>query len=137
MIDCSENLLETDNIMVDPYNISKISDKETGVYYQFKTEDNDVYIVYFLKRTEREYSIHFNVIGKKTDVIINKGKFYKIMSTVVNLCVSFILDNDLKSLTMFVEDDRRKAIFERYVDLYRPFRYNKTLFDKGLILIKY
>jgi len=119
---------EVGQSMVDSYEYKKEIDYELATYYTFTTEDNDKYIVRFFHIGEFQhkekwmghYQVEFVTTGDDENegdrIVVNKGRFYKVMSTVVNIIKEFVKEYDPKLLKInpvsnFKKDKRRKNIY--------------------------
>lgn len=122
MIECSEQILEIDTILVTPYVVMKLMDNYTSTYYSFKTEDDDKYVIVFNRITnQNNFSVTFTLSGADgTTKVVNKGRFFKIMSTVSQVTLSFILNKKPNMVLFhatqnFEGDTRRYDIYKRYI----------------------
>lgn len=122
MINCSEEILENDNIVVQPYNVNKILDNNQCSYYGFITEDNDNYVIIFNKiLNQNVYSVNFKLNGSSDNTqVVNKGRFFKVMSTVSSTILDFLSSKKPDCLSFqatenFDGDLRRYNVYKRYV----------------------
>ena len=103
-------------------------DYELATYYTFTTDDGDKYIVRFFHIGEFQhkekwmghYQVEFVTTGDDDNegdrIVVNKGRFYRVMSTVVNIIKEFVKEYDPKLLKInpvsnFKKDKRRKNIY--------------------------
>jgi hypothetical protein len=114
-------------LIVTPYDTELILDKGLSRYYKFVTEDNDQYIIYFIDKGDDNYTVSFAAKGNLTNSILNKGKIFKVLSTVVTISYKFIIEKEVNSLIMYGEDIKRLHIFERYSDKFIPLGYKKVI----------
>lgn len=114
-------------LMVTPYTVELILDKSSGRYYKFVTEDNDQYIIYFTNRGNDNYTVSFSVKGNPPNSTLNKGKIFKVLSTVVTISYKFMIEKEVNCLIMYGEDIKRLHVFERYSDKFIPPGYKKII----------
>jgi hypothetical protein len=138
--------------MVEPYPYEKTSDDELATHYKFTTEDGDKYVVRFFhigefqhkEKWKDHYQVEFVTSSDNGDrVVVNKGRFYRIMSTVISIIQEFVKEHDPKLLkinpvTNYKKDKRRKNIYIRYIEKLLPnnYKYKKALFGDTLLIIK-
>lgn len=144
------------NVTPYPYRMVDYGDGDLAIMYKFKTEDDDIYTVRFLdlyefKKTVRfpekyrnNYQVEFMTNDENGDsVILNKGRFFKVISTVISIIEDFVKFKDPKVLKIdpvsnFKKDKRRKNIYIRYIERLLPdnYKYKKQLFGNSLIITK-
>lgn len=141
--------------MVESYPYKKEIDDELSTYYTFITDDDDKYIVRFFHIGEFQhkekwmghYQVEFATKGddynEGDSVIVNKGRFYRVISTVISIIKDFMKEHDPKQLrinpvTNFKKDKRRKNIYIRYIEKLLPdnYKYKKTIFGNSIIISK-
>lgn len=140
--------------MVEPYDYQKSfeDDEDVTSFYHFETEDGDKYLVRFFdlykihkKESYKDYyQVEFVVNGDYGyKVVMNKGRFYRVMSTVISIIKDFIDEKDPRKLkinpsTNYKKDKRRKNIYIRYIEKLLPdtYKYKKTWFGNTLIISK-
>jgi hypothetical protein len=148
-------LEEVGDSMVTPYEYEKTSDIDLATYYKFVTEDQDHYLVRFYnmysfqkkKRYIGEYQVEFVTGGDNytegDTVVVNKGRFFKVISTVISIIVEFMEEKDPKRLKInpvrnYKKDKRRKNIYIRYIERLLPnsYNYKKAFFGNSLYITK-
>lgn len=143
---------EVGQSMVEPYKYEKTSDDKLATYYKFITDDDDQYVVRFFhigefQQKEKwmgQYQVEF-VTGDENGVtiVVNKGRFYRVMSTIISIIKEFVKEHDPKQLKInpvsnFKKDKRRKNIYIRYIEKLLPdnYKYKKTLIGNTLLITK-
>ena len=131
------------------------------ISYIFMTEDNDKYVVRFFnlyniqqrERIKGHYNIEFIVsdiideeegkIIRGDKRVINKGRFYKVMTTIIKIIQEFVNDYSPEQLNISPsqskeKDKRRFNIYKRYIEKLLPdtYQYKKTLFGNNLVIKK-
>jgi hypothetical protein len=122
------------------------------IQYKFKTEDNDIYVVRFFDMHEIHkqekyrdyYQLEFVTNDERGDtVIVNKGRFYKVISTVIGIIKDFVNFKDPRVLKIspsknFKKDKRRKNIYIRYIERLLPdnYKYKKSFLGDSLYIRK-
>lgn len=135
-----------------PYSYHKDSESDLVTYYKFVTEDGDQYSVrffnqYYIQPKEKfkdQYQVEFITSDEKGDhIIVNKGRFYKVLATVIAIIKEFTKQNDPKVLKIspvsnFKKDKRRKNIYINYIEKLLPddYKYKKSFFGDDLYIIK-
>jgi hypothetical protein len=146
---------EVGQSMVRPYPYQKTSDDKLATYYKFITDDEDQYIVRFFHMGEFQhkeklmdkYQVEFVVGGDLYDagdrIVVNKGRFYKVISTIIFIIKEFVKEHDPKELKInpvsnFKKDKRRKNIYIRYIEKMLPdtYKYKKAFFGDSLYIRK-
>jgi hypothetical protein len=138
--------------MVAPYNYKKTSDDELATYYLFTTDDEDKYAVRFFhigefqskEKWKDHYQVEFVTGSDDGDtIVVNKGRFYRVMSTVISIIQDFVKEHNPKLLKInpsknFKKDKRRKNVYIRYIEKLLPdnYKYKKTIFGDTLLIIK-
>lgn len=151
----NEELGET---LLPPYSYQMVNyeDGDLVVMYKFETDDGDLYTVRFLdlyefkkslrfpEKYKNTYQVEFVTTDKDGDnVVLNKGRFFKVISTVIDIIRDFIKFKDPRVLKIhpsknFKKDKRRKNIYIRYIEKLLPddYKYKKTLFGDSIIISK-
>lgn len=146
MVECSDPILENDNIMVTPYNVTKLLDDIKSSYYTFVTEDADKYIIIFNKIPEQNsLSVSYKLSGSNNITqIVNKGRFFRVMSTICSVVHSYIESNQpdaifFQAVENYDGDLRRYNINKRYILSLIPSGYTleENLEKRSLILKKF
>jgi len=146
---------EVGTSMVRPYSYEKTSDDKLATYYKFTTDDDDKYVVRFFHMGEFQhkekwmgnYKVEFVVGGDLYDagdtVVVNKGRFFKVISTVISIIKDFVKEHDpnqleINPVTNFKKDKRRKNIYIRYIQKLLPdtYKYKKSFFGNTLYIRK-
>jgi hypothetical protein len=104
-----------------PYKWSGPQDRIGSVEYYFTTEDNDYYKVKFVGTMDNDWGLAFYA-NNDSGVITNKGRQFKIISTVVDIIKSFVEEYpvDLIRFTGSDKEDsttnQRDLLYRAYVD---------------------
>lgn len=122
------------------------------IRYRFKTDDDDEYIVRFYNlyaiQQKEKYFEHFQVEFVTSDdngdtIIVNKGRFYKVMSTIISIIKDFIKNYNpvqlkINPISNFKKDKRRQNIYIRYIERLLPidYKYKKSFFGNSLLISK-
>jgi hypothetical protein len=129
---------EIGEIKLQPYSWTKTRQKFDSkyyyfdYYYRFTTEDGDNYqVTIYHDPAERMWNVSFlanQEKGGKFSDIINKGKLFKVMSTVVNIVKDFINEEDPKEIEIVPtkndeEDNRRFEMYLQYIKKNAPTNY--------------
>lgn len=138
--------------MVDSYSYQKINNSNMVISYKFITEDEDKYMVRFYQlgyiQNKRnlmgKYQIESVTCGENGDtIVLNKGRFYKVISTIVSIIREFIIEYypkeiKIKPVVNFKKDKRRKNIYIRYIENLLPdeYKYKKSFFGDYLLIKK-
>ena len=133
------------------YEFQKV-EHELGNVYKFATEDGDKYLVRFFdmfeihkqKKYEDFYQVEFVTNDEKGDtVVVNKGRFYKVMTTIIEIIEEFVKEKDPRVLKIspsanYKGDTRRRDIYIRYIKKLLPdnYKYTKSLFGNVLYIKK-
>jgi len=130
-----QKLNEIGEASVQPYNFY-LEDSEIGfddwVSYKFQTEDKDKYVVNFIRTNTLGQSsaknnlwvVQFSLTGKKNlhhEQIVNKGRNFRVMATVVNVIKVFVEWKHPDKIYMSAakskeEDKRRLHMYVRYLE---------------------
>ena len=145
-------LNEVGSFLVQPYSYRKGKCEKLACFYYFETEDGDQYAVKFINlgeihgRKKNIYQTEFSTSGEEGDTkVVNKGRIFKILSTVIEIIKEFVSENEVDGLNMypstnFKGDDRRYKIYMAYLNKLLPEfpEWKKTWspFDKRIILRK-
>lgn len=141
---------EIGNSNLSPYNYSKSSESNYVIYYTFQTEDDDKYIVRFFNLSKIHnkenygWSVEFITDGETGDKdVINKGRFYKVISTVTSIINEFIKEKQpikiiISPTKNYKGDKRRLNIYSKYIETLLPdnYKFHKKLFGSDLIIKK-
>jgi hypothetical protein len=104
-----------------PYKWSGPQDRIGSVEYYFTTEDNDYYKVKFVGTMDNDWGLAFYA-NNDSGVITNKGRQFKIISTVMDIIKSFVEEYpvDLIRFTGSDKEDsttnQRDLLYRAYVD---------------------
>jgi len=123
--------------MLIPYPYRKGADTKLATFYYFNTEDGDQYSVRFFhlgeiqskKKLMNCYSIAFMVSQQNGDtIVINKGRFYRTISTVICIMKEFMAVKSPKKIYIsptesFRKDRRRFRIYKYYIKKLLPLDY--------------
>lgn len=126
-----------------------------GYIYRFTTEDNDKYLVWFKPHpVDYHEGIVFDVSfqtenGHYNDAmnndqyndVVNKGRLYKVMSTLTNIINDFILIEDPHEMFMLPnkknDDDLRSYnLYKQYIQQHVPNKYYVELEHDSIGIIK-
>ena len=118
------------------------------IEYKFMTEDRDKYVVNFVKRKDY-WIVQYSLSGRgkklKHEVVVNKGRNYRVMSTVTQIIKHFISQHHPEKMIMSAakskdEDKRRLHMYLRYLEknitTEYTFRTETTPNDDYLIIIE-
>lgn len=136
-------LYEIGNVNVPSYEFRKAEqvpdeNKKYFTIYNFTTEDGDIYTVRFFNLREihqkryklPDYQLEFDTGGENGDtLVVNKGRFFKIMSTIIDITKDFLSTHDFRSIKIspsenFRGDKRRFNIYQRYIEKNIPPEYS-------------
>jgi hypothetical protein len=133
------------------YSFYKSMDSDLLTSFKFTTEDNDLYIVGFynlgnIQKTKSYqdcYDVYFILKDKDEFVIVNKGRIFKVISTVIDIIKMFIEIKNPKKINIspsknYKGDKRRKNIYLRYIEKYimDDYRIKKYMFSNNISIIK-
>lgn len=143
------------NVSPYSYDMTKYEDGDLVIQYKFITEDGDKYVVRFfdMYRIHKQdkykdyYQLEFVTSDSEYDagdtIVINKGRFYKVISTVISIIKDFVKFKDPRVLKIspsknFRKDKRRKNIYIRYIERLLPedYKYKKSFFGDSLYITK-
>jgi len=123
-----EPLFELGISTVQPYEYRLGKCDTLACFYYFETEDGDKYSVRFMNlgqihnRKKQIWQTEFMVPGKtgNTDVV-NKGRIFKVMATVIAIIKDFITDNRVDGLNInpvknYKGDTRRYDLYINYIN---------------------
>lgn len=127
--------------------------------YRFVTEDNDEYVLEFNRADldDNMWSADFGIIDKSKDTdysyksdytnvsyteVTNKGKLYKIMTTILKVMRGFFANTKpdilvlepIKSENNY--DDRRFSLYLQYIIKHLPPEYEYTRDNKEILIKK-
>jgi hypothetical protein len=147
-----EQLYEVGEVSAQTYPYRKGKCEELACFYYFQTEDGDNYAVKFINlgkihsRKEQIWSVEYSVDGPSGDTdIVNKGRFFRVISTVVEIIKEFVEENDsmvdgldIYPSSNYKGDDRRYQIYLRYINRLLPssWKRKKSFLDKRILLRK-
>ena len=110
-----------------PYDFHIKKDFPRVVQMRFTTEDDDEYHVTFdkLNLDDNHWQVKFALIGDELNYtkVINKGKIYKVMSTIVKIIELFYEKKDPDLLYIHAVDKRREGIYIKYIKHFLPPQY--------------
>jgi len=152
-------LEEIGQSLVKPYLYKKVDHLDDSIQYKiqyiFTTEDNDKYNVQFFDMYEihqkekyrNYYTVEYVTGGDNytegDEIVVNKGRFFKVIATVVAIIKDFISEYEPNTLKIspvsnFKEDKRRKNIYIRYIESLLPntYQYKKKFFGDSLYISK-
>ena len=109
---------------VTPYNWSGPEDRIGSVEYYFTTEDNDYYKVKFVGTMDNDWGLAFYA-NNDSGVITNKGRQFKIISTIMDIIKSFVEEYPV-DLIRFTGSDKEGATTNQRDLLYRAY-LNKNI----------
>jgi hypothetical protein len=109
---------------VPPYKWSGPQDKIGSVEYYFTTEDNDYYKVKFVGTMDNDWGLAFYA-NNDSGVITNKGRQYKIISTIMDIIKSFVEEYPV-DLIRFTGSDKEGSTTNQRDLLYRTY-LNKNI----------
>jgi len=126
-------LFEIGMDMVQPYEFRLGKCDKLACFYYFNTEDGDQYSVRFMNlgeihnRKKQIWQTEFVVPGEKGDrEVMNKGRIFKIMATVIAIIKDFINSSnivdglDINPVENYKGDDRRKNLYINYINKILP-----------------
>lgn len=147
-----EQLYEVGEVSSHSYPYRKGKCSNLACFYYFLTDDGDEYAVKFINlgeihhRKEQIWQTEFSVGGPTGDTdVVNKGRFFRVISTVVEIIKEFVKENDhmvdgldIYPSANFKGDDRRYQIYSRYIEKLLPsdWKRKKSFFDKRILLRK-
>jgi hypothetical protein len=106
---------------VPPYQWSGPEEKYGNVIYYFTTEDNDYYTIRFDGIIDNEWELSFYANSDEFGVI-NKGRQYKIISTVMDIIYSFVKEYPVDGISFTGSDkegsttNQRDLLYKAYVN---------------------
>jgi len=109
---------------VTPYKWSGPEDRIGSVEYYFTTEDNDYYKVKFVGTMDNDWGLAFYA-NNDSGVITNKGRQFKIISTIMDIIKSFVEEYPV-DLIRFTGSDKEGATTNQRDLLYRAY-LNKNI----------
>lgn len=109
---------------VTPYKWSGPEDRIGSVEYYFTTEDNDYYKVKFVGTMDNDWGLAFYA-NNDSGVITNKGRQFKIISTIMAIIKSFVEEYPV-DLIRFTGSDKEGATTNQRDLLYRAY-LNKNI----------
>lgn len=109
---------------VTPYKWSGPEDRIGSVEYYFTTEDNDYYKVKFVGTMDNDWGLAFYA-NNDSGVITNKGRLFKIISTIMAIIKSFVEEYPV-DLIRFTGSDKEGATTNQRDLLYRAY-LNKNI----------
>lgn len=147
----SEEVLdETGEGNLQPYEISIVKSTNTYKEYKFVTEDNDEYHFEFNKANldDNMWRADFGVVDDSNYTnfsytkVVNKGKLYKVMSTIIKLMRGFFINTKpdilviepIKSKNEF--DKRRFSLYLQFIKKHLPSDYEYTEDNKEILIKK-
>ena len=118
-----QNIFETGEGNVPSYQYKRQNIAFNEIHYYFTTEDGDEYFAYFTNtdRIHDIWEIGFGVEGYEYMEIVNKGRIFSIMATILKIVDDFIEREKPNALifepakTTGEEDRRREKIYSQYV----------------------
>jgi len=127
----SENVLnETGEGNAQPYDVTIKRSDDYKKEYSFRTEDNDYYEIIFNEQSlgDNKWYVAFGTKDADTDhynfnVVVNKGKLYRVMATLLKVMKGFIANTKPVSIeieptkrnTMHVQDRGRFKLYLQYI----------------------
>jgi len=143
------NINETGEGNVQPYQLSIIKSTDRQKIYSFTTEDNDVYSVEFdlFDDGEDRWKVVFGIDDdKRVDnyvEVVNKGRLYRIMATMIKLTRGFLINTKPQMLSIeptSKNDDRevnqRFLLYSRFIQKHLPIEYEILHQNQDEITIK-
>lgn len=109
---------------VAPYKWTGPEDRVGSVEYYFTTEDNDYYKVKFVNTMDNDWGLAFYA-NNDYGVITNKGRQFKIISTIMDIIKSFVEEYPV-DLIRFTGSDKEGATTNQRDLLYRAY-LNKNI----------
>jgi hypothetical protein len=109
---------------VTPYKWSGPEERFGGIIYYFTTEDNDYYKVRFDGTIDNGWELNFYVRDKdeySSGAITNKGRQFKVISTIMDIMKSFIEEYPADLITFTGSDketsnvNQRDLLYQAYV----------------------
>lgn len=100
-----------------PYKWSGPEEDSVGIHYYFKTEDGDYYLVTFTPKasehtSDNAYRLDFYAKdgdgGFDSGIVINKGRQFRIISTIMDIIPSFIKEYPC-DMILFSGSDKRNS----------------------------
>jgi len=136
-----ENLYESGELTTSPYNVDMIRNDWRKVY-KFKTEDMDEYEVnlHEMDEGENNWYMSFAVKGPSdvdysNNIIVNKGRVYRVMSTIGKVLKGFIYNHHPESI-QFEADERRLSLYSIYIKKNLPMNYKIQVNSKEMVIKK-
>ena len=105
---------------VTPYKWSGPEDRIGSVEYYFTTEDNDYYKVKFVGTMDNDWGLAFYA-NNDSGVITNKGRQFKIISTIMDIIKNFIKEYPANIISFTGSDkensetNQRDLLYQAYV----------------------
>lgn len=133
-----------------PYEISIVKSTDTYKEYKFVTEDNDEYHFEFNKPNldDNMWRADFGVVdGSEVGnfsytKIVDKGRLYRVMSTIIKLMRGFFANTNPDILviepikTKNKYDDRRFSLYLQFIKKHLPLGYEYTENSKEILIKK-
>ena len=129
----SLKLFEIGEATAKPYEVKELNPRKyhpSGFWhFSFTTEDNDDYTIFFQvssNKGEDLARVDFKTDSGKGNEVINKGRIFRILATVVQTIKKFIQDYpNIKYLVIIPgknqgTDDRRLHIYTKYIEKLLP-----------------
>lgn len=109
---------------VTPYKFTGPEDRSGDIWYRFKTEDNDHYVVRFIGGfDEDKFELMFYVANDSNvsfDQVVNKGKIFKVLSTVMAIIQDFVEEYPVDEI-FFSGADKEGSKTNQRDDIYRMY----------------
>jgi hypothetical protein len=147
-----ESLFEMGTTLVDPYDWRKGKCDKLACFYYFETEDGDKYSVRFMNigeihnKKKQIWQTEFVIPGDEgTTKVANKGRIFKVISTVIDIIKEFVdyMDPDglnINPSTNYKGDMRRYEFYLKYIEKLLPefpnWKKAWSPFDKRILLRK-
>lgn len=118
-----QNIFETGEGNVTAYQYRRQNVAFNQIDYYFETEDGDEYFAYFINtdRNHDYWEVGFAVQGYEYMEIVNKGRIFNIMATMLKIVDDFI-EKEKPNVLVFEpakttgeDDKRRERIYMQYV----------------------
>lgn len=147
-----KSLFEAETKLVEPYEYRQGICNKIACFYYFETEDGDKYSVRFMNlgeihnKKKQIWQTEFVIPGLEgSTTIVNKGRIFKVISTVIQIVKEFIVDKDPDGLNInpssnYKGDRRRYNLYLNYIDKFitKFLNWKKAWspFDKRILLRK-
>jgi hypothetical protein len=119
---------------LDNFRGEKVEEYAPMIGYEFITEDNDKYIITFLAWSGSEIidgkifnvRVDFEVLDKKPNIIVNKGRIFRVLSTVVEAIKNYLIKNPQTfSFIIFASKNKdnkniRLNLYSKYIEKQIP-----------------